>query len=109
MRWLPLATAMVASSLVSVLVAVAVAWMTLPSQDEIQRQVASDFGVPRAVLEVPLVAQAVDVVTTRAQRAVLEASRDSLVLGAAAGAATSLALSYAVASRATRDSRDGHV
>jgi hypothetical protein len=99
MQWLPLAAAIVVSSLVSVLVAVAVAWMALPNQDELQRQVASDLGVPPAILEVPLVAQALDAVTARAQRSVLDASRDSLALGAAAGASASLALSYIVASR----------
>jgi hypothetical protein len=102
-QWLPLAAAIVASSLVSVLVAAAVAWMTLPSREEIQRDVATDLGVPPAILEVPLVAQALDAVTARAQRAVIDASRDSLVLGAAAGAAASLALSYIVASRVATD------
>ena len=88
-----------ASSLAAVLVAVVVAWAMLPTQSEIGREVATDLGVPPAVLGLPLVAEALDLATSRARQAVLDATREALLLGAAAGVATSVVLASVVAWR----------
>ena len=104
-RWAPLAAAIVASSVASVLVAALVTWTTLPTEEEIQRRVASELGVPRAALEIPMVSRMLDNASARARQAVIDASRQSLVLGTVAGAVTSVVLACAVSWRATRERR----
>ena len=99
-RWTKRETAAVVAIAATAVVAVAVALIvfsaTRPTDAEMRRQVARDFGVPAQVFDNPLVERLTQQASDRAKTSVFDQLDRSIVVGGAAGLVTAVAAAFVI-------------
>jgi len=85
------AVAVIAIVVISVGTAFAVAWHSMPDDQQLQHDAAHELGIPNAVIDAPIVKPIVDDLTQRIRSRAVDDVRNAMLTGAGAGVAIGVA------------------